>query len=131
MRISDWSSDVCSSDLLGRFLACLTGRTLGLGFRLLHLLLGLLILICPVVDRALRLFAAHAPLRQDVHGGFLVELLGYILRLPEELVEHIADILATLPRRLCGLRRAALGGPGRSEEHTSELQSLMRLSYAV
>src|SRR3546814_5002253 len=26
---------------------------------------------------------------------------------------------------------AKFGGPGRSEEHTSELQSLMRISYAV
>src|SRR3546814_4529235 len=29
------------------------------------------------------------------------------------------------------LRRAACGNTGRSEEHTSELQSLMRISYAV
>src|SRR3546814_1621354 len=28
-------------------------------------------------------------------------------------------------------RRGCLGMPGRSEEHTSELQSLMRISYAV
>src|SRR3546814_7330753 len=31
------------------------------------------------------------------------------------------------PRRLCRSRR----GAARSEEHTSELQSLMRISYAV
>src|SRR3546814_4025392 len=30
-----------------------------------------------------------------------------------------------------GLRRAEIGFKGRSEEHTSELQSLMRISYAV
>src|SRR3546814_4786828 len=30
-----------------------------------------------------------------------------------------------------GAHRAALGAPVRSEEHTSELQSLMRISYAV
>src|SRR3546814_9877518 len=35
--------------------------------------------------------------------------------------------------RQCGLRaaRPALSDRGRSEEHTSELQSLMRISYAV
>src|SRR3546814_1618192 len=33
-------------------------------------------------------------------------------------------------RRCCGARPAAAVG-GRSEEHTSELQSLMRISYAV
>src|SRR3546814_3208568 len=31
----------------------------------------------------------------------------------------------------CGLRVARMHGPQRSEEHTSELQSLMRISYAV
>src|SRR3546814_9043585 len=30
-----------------------------------------------------------------------------------------------------GAKRAARNGEGRSEEHTSELQSLMRISYAV
>src|SRR3546814_6229027 len=30
-----------------------------------------------------------------------------------------------------GLRNALRSGEGRSEEHTSELQSLMRISYAV
>src|SRR3546814_4899129 len=35
-------------------------------------------------------------------------------------------------RRLCPTRMLREGqGPGRSEEHTSELQSLMRISYAV
>src|SRR3546814_7797159 len=36
------------------------------------------------------------------------------------------------PRTQNGRPRPARGGPfGRSEEHTSELQSLMRISYAV
>src|SRR3546814_5232683 len=41
--------------------------------------------------------------------------------------------LGAIDARLCELRagvRGAAGG-GRSEEHTSELQSLMRISYAV
>src|SRR3546814_4425480 len=42
------------------------------------------------------------------------------------MVCHRAGGKSTRPRRL---RRAA--GLGRSEEHTSELQSLMRISYAV
>src|SRR3546814_6599934 len=36
---------------------------------------------------------------------------------------HLRDVLA--------LRAHAVAMPGRSEEHTSELQSLMRISYAV
>src|SRR3546814_8056032 len=35
------------------------------------------------------------------------------------------------PRTLTAARRAAIGRACRSEEHTSELQSLMRISYAV
>src|SRR3546814_5078108 len=34
-------------------------------------------------------------------------------------------------QRLSSLAAALLNGVGRSEEHTSELQSLMRISYAV
>src|SRR3546814_9853696 len=34
-------------------------------------------------------------------------------------------------RRRSGRRRPAAGSPWRSEEHTSELKSLMRISYAV
>src|SRR3546814_8471407 len=33
--------------------------------------------------------------------------------------------------RTCGIFKANRGESGRSEEHTSELQSLMRISYAV
>src|SRR3546814_4261435 len=42
---------------------------------------------------------------------------------------------APAPRRAVAIaslsRRESLGAEGRSEEHTSELQSLMRISYAV
>src|SRR3546814_8538886 len=34
-------------------------------------------------------------------------------------------------RQRIGIARALASGPKRSEEHTSELQSLMRISYAV
>src|SRR3546814_7907052 len=42
-----------------------------------------------------------------------------------------AVLQPVLPRRDIGQRRAALRRVGRSEEHKSELQSLMRISYAV
>src|SRR3546814_3114942 len=35
------------------------------------------------------------------------------------------------PVRFSAFRSTGGGGPSRSEEHTSELQSLMRISYAV
>src|SRR3546814_5272392 len=75
MRISDWSSDVCSSDLLASLSN--NGTQTGSGTR-------------------------------------------------------AAALIAARPRsigRMAGAKRAK--GTGRSEEHTSELQSLMRISYAV
>src|SRR3546814_6985007 len=84
MRISDWSSDVCSSDLAD-------GEGL-LGIDLQHLLPDA------------RAFA----LVGGVHPG-IVEIIQF-------LVGRHVDRLA--------------GQAMRSEEHTSELQSLMRISYA-
>src|SRR3546814_3117280 len=43
-------------------------------------------------------------------------------------VERLADQVEAAAGRQCPER---LGDDGRSEEHTSELQSLMRISYAV
>src|SRR3546814_3272190 len=86
MRISDWSSDVCSSDL-GR------DRTQSGGMAATdrhH-------------DRACRPFLAGRRLSSGILGG----------RRPAQSVLHRA-----YPAQ-------------RSEEHTSELQSLMRISYAV
>src|SRR3546814_3105669 len=67
-------------------------------------------------------FGAHfftgGPVFFRCHGAVLVRV---------RLVEHV--------ERLCGhfgkRHLAILVGVGRSEEHTSELQSLMRISYAV
>src|SRR3546814_6455779 len=88
MRIIDWSSDVCSSDLVG-----LT-RDRGRG-HLAH----------PALDRG----GAPGRVRPD-HPGQDDRHPGPPLRWPGDL------------GRLLRLR---------SEEHTSELQSLMRISYAV
>src|SRR3546814_6447884 len=125
LRISDWSSDVCSSDLT-------------VARRLLDE-------IPPALraeawlERIEQYVAALAPedraaLRDGVHGGLKVVTAS---ALPDA-------ARADWQRRL----RAALDGAadhvltidfavdpaliaGRSEEHTSELQSLMRISYAV
>src|SRR3546814_1826123 len=44
---------------------------------------------------------------------------------------HEADLLAGVEILVQELAKGFLGGAARSEEHTSELQSLMRISYAV
>src|SRR3546814_8918608 len=120
MRISDWSSDVCSSDLRTTLAAQLPEGSRYLG----------------QVRR--RLFAAS-------RSGRPVELCGYLpvyqlpastgsgpacrVLLPEGFDPQTrlhAGLVAELERDL-----AHHGVLGRSEEHTSELQSLMRISYAV
>src|SRR3546814_8741967 len=96
MRISDWSSDVCSSDL--------------------H---------CPLrADRP-----CHRELRTERSRqvrAYRCSLSG-ARRGPERL-DGRGRMGYGLPRICSGLHPARRG---RSEEHTSELQSLMRISYAV
>src|SRR3546814_1460686 len=95
MRISDWSSDVCSSDLVAQLGAGLVGGGDDLG-----------LLFAVAVERLL----------VDRHHS---------LEGPGELLD-LGDRLALHGRRHHRRRRLA-----RSEEHTSELQSLMRISYAA
>src|SRR3546814_6576328 len=104
MRISDWSSDVCSSDLPRRLRCRRSRRAGGAG------LSGL-----PQHPRGARRRAAAA-----AGGG------GASLPADAGAAAAAADA-ARRPHR--GL--AVEPGGHRSEEHTSELQSLMRNSYAV
>src|SRR3546814_8833758 len=108
MRISDWSSDVCSSDLHADAVR-----------------------IVDIQQRVLRLrgqsqfaqrgdVAVHA---EDTIGG---QQRGAV-RIAAQLAQRTVGI---------GVRVATQAAAGqargvRSEEHTSELQSLMRNSYAV
>src|SRR3546814_6347191 len=103
MRISDWSSDVCSSDLFRkRFPNGLAG------------------------------FASN-------QVSELVILAAHNIREPPQRFNAIAERLrgpcwpgGASTGHLC-INVADGSGPKsrRSEEHTSELQSLMRISYAV
>src|SRR3546814_3810896 len=106
MRISDWSSDVCSSDLLGD---------------------------------------AEKPHGERHQADAVDEIRGVKGEAPDAGVDVRAyradenpdrDHADPLDRRSHGNRRRRdqaeqHDGEVRSEEHTSELQSLMRLSYAV
>src|SRR3546814_7550270 len=102
LRISDWSSDVCSSDLAG-----IDAIGLGRGHRAV-----------PARRRPDLVAAAPAPRDDAAHAE----------RNPRTPLPRSA---APAPRG--GARgRDYPGAPrARSEEHTSELQSLMRNSYAV
>src|SRR3546814_1016085 len=120
MRISDWSSDVCSSDLVAP------------GLRLFQRLEDGVPGV--VVDRVrglddgdprprLRPRRKPEPRRQLAHlvDHDLRALLGR--RRPQ--LPFVAD------QQQVGVRTVAIRVCQRSEEHTSELQSLMRISYAV
>src|SRR3546814_3060786 len=129
MRISDWSSDVCSSDLCWRAATCWSRRSTCRSRR------------CSIpsvrrcayskrwrADRCCRSASCARPgcgraqgALLQVHSGLSLvrqPLAPQIRILDAERVRIELRILAGFP--LC-----------RSEEHTSELQSLMRISYAV
>src|SRR3546814_5837339 len=109
MRISDWSSDVCSSDLLEKRRAPLyepldSGRELKM-----KILAG----------------NSNRPLAQAI--------ADYLdLPLTDAAVRRFADeeVFVEIHENVRGEDVFVLQST-RSEEHTSELQSLMRISYAV
>src|SRR3546814_3061338 len=112
MRISDWSSDVCSSDLAAR----------------------------PNTGEEPEAAPVTAP--RPVHDGQAFRLRGdppSVMRLSRKALASVgavaclsiggALVYALLPARHADAPN--LVETERSEEHTSELQSLMRNSYAV
>src|SRR3546814_2416938 len=122
MRISDWSSDVCSSDLhCCRITVGLHEDGVGIHraqFRqAVHMLLNLQ---HPVL-------AAVAPAQMlKPHFMDFVTKSDVGPKKPAIEVRNAAD-----HHRIAALERRRHERSARSEEHTSELQSLMRISYAV
>src|SRR3546814_8966313 len=108
MRISDWSSDVCSSDLPPR---------LWRGRASLHRIASRTDRDPRVSGRMVQAYPGSDICRQRRDGD---------TRWPRMDAGRIADPLVCAP---CPNRARFL--KIRSEEHTSELQSLMRISYAV
>src|SRR3546814_10357937 len=105
MRISDWSSDVCSSDLL-------------------------------VVNPHQADHVAQLTKIEDrLAVGFDDQIAGLDAGLVcRRLRQHTTDQCTAAARQVQCLgqfRGHFLAADDRSEEHTSELQSLMRISYAV
>src|SRR3546814_3744930 len=94
MRISDWSSDVCSSDLAQ--LKSRVGRDVAIDLKVDPQILG-----------------------------------GLVVKMGSQMIDSsIRTRLNTLAQ---AMKETIIWLPilTRSEEHTSELQSLMRISYAV
>src|SRR3546814_1371853 len=105
MRISDWSSDVCSSDLsrhgLGKDSAGTSGRS---------------------AREATGKFKEASKMRlMNCTRGVAGAAAAFAL---------VASFGAQAADP-ASCKEVSLADVGRSEEHTSELQSLMRISYAV
>src|SRR3546814_2444580 len=108
MRISYWSSDVCSSDLISR-------QSFGL----------------------LWLNPPYGDLSKDVNGNIgyqgqgraRLEKLFYQRALP--LLQYGGVLIFIVPSYVLDAELVGWLTRHRSEEHTSELQSLMRTSYAA
>src|SRR3546814_1086277 len=165
MRISDWSSDVCSSDLVG------VGQRRGQGRVAFRIAVDVDLLRDHAQDRSVpERAAAEVPAGVD-RGGEVVAVGGARMRAHRLAQAQLAvDVEVQLrPAQLAvdpqpgvsvpagegaegglGLAEVAAGAAevdapaavageaaehhvaaARSEEHTSELQSLMRISYAV
>src|SRR3546814_1095506 len=125
MRISDWSSDVCSSDLSGVVRPGSCGRwpLHENGPRALPFEGG--------VDRAPdRARAMHGARRDHCRlprrQGDPLAAIDVDLQRARNHEEQLVRLRVLVPAVLALEHRKA-----RSEEHTSELQSLMRISYAV
>src|SRR3546814_3742358 len=118
MRISDWSSDVCSSDLVHTLL---TGNAASGIQDHGPVAPGLRIAQIEQV-RGHRSIERRRTRDNDLvrHAGFEVEI--DIVDAGRRHRQAAADV------EICHNARAARID-GRSEEHTSELQSLMRISY--
>src|SRR3546814_9178130 len=117
MRISDWSSDVCSSDLLGNINVFRTETRLIKG--------GASCKHC-------RRFAPLDRKRRRKHFKAVFWPCFHRCRPQPDLrpSQFASLFLGSKDQRHAALRGAA-EHILRSEEHTSELQSLMRISYAV
>src|SRR3546814_4449689 len=124
MRISDWSSDVCSSDL-GVFTNGDGNRAIVVPYRHIGEQFGPVKLLQRLVQYRPVITIADLQRHIGTHG----------LRL-----QPFRPRDRDRPDRPLHVRHGGRGGDdgggrgirrGRSEEHTSELQSLMRTSYAV
>src|SRR3546814_6172349 len=129
MRISDWSSDVCSSDLKLLCRSCAGGGRCRVAV-CLHKTVDTRLRRGDRVDHIRRSDAIDLEgVRRDAEAG--VEVLGRdnIARAVLDITTNSAAVGGT---RLGGLQVLDGGTVAiRSEEHTSALPSLMRISYAV
>src|SRR3546814_2745326 len=133
MRISDWSSDVCSSDL---------GREIPAVHYMIAAAGGPTIRVAPYATYGTAELSANALTALEGRSACLLANHGVVATGPDlQRALWLAGEVETLAEQY--YLAQTLGAPRvlpddeiarvveRSEEHTAELQSLMRTSYAV
>src|SRR3546814_5006488 len=136
MRISDWSSDVCSSDLLEGYMAKIENYCQNELHRQVTVhgyLIGAMPDVKTVADDEILLVNRMKKAGPDT-AWKVVGLRSLLEMAQDSHASVISSLEEDMKRDEAELERgkapAALGANARSEEHTSELQSLMRISYA-
>src|SRR3546814_9737765 len=141
MRIIDWSSDVCSSDLYDTVRQRKDGSLVNSSLTVSPVratdgtIVGASKIARDITDRH-EVQQQQILLREMNHriknlltlSSGLVSLSARYAKTPEELATAVQERLSALAQAQELVLPIAAG---RSEEHTSELKSLMRISYAV
>src|SRR3546814_7541386 len=130
-RISDWSSDVCSSDLPQRA-GCRLSPSGSIASLATAPRSSVTVLFSDCCQ--LKPLFAKAAASRSISRRIFAPLAS---RSPSSNTQILRSAIRLTPDRISPTRRITMRlyltstGDWRSEEHTSELQSLMRISYAV
>src|SRR3546814_1548943 len=114
MRISDWSSDVCSSDLIARikaWVALMAKKEYAVGEGLTEIFTQLM----------------AYNMKKKSNRDDLIDSCAY----GQQMIDNYLGIIMEKARGLQNVEATAKRGMERSEEQTSELQALMRHTYAL
>src|SRR3546814_4223498 len=121
MRISDWSSDVCSSDLMTPASYAKGGKGAVIVYDIVDSPLGRLLVAATAKGLCFLSLGHHdRTLIQELKREF--PQAESITRDQHSIAQSVSVVIDFLEGKI---------PHARSEEHTSELQSLMPISYAV
>src|SRR3546814_7107500 len=130
MRISDWSSDVCSSDLI--YVDIVSGEPLFASSAKFESHCGWPSFTKPIEPTHVQELRdiSHGMTRTEVRSAHGASHLGHMF--PDGPADRCGHRYCINSAALRFVQREKMEDEGyRSEEHTSELQALLRLSHAV
>src|SRR3546814_4647166 len=119
MRISDWSSDVCSSDLPGRYIHVGGDEATKDQWK-----------ANPAIQAKIKALGLKD--ENALQGWFMARIGAYLEKHGRKLIGWDEILEGQVPAYATVMSWRGIDGAitARSEEHTSELQSLMRITYA-